>query len=282
MSESRVRSFATMGDDVKTYGFSALRAAGKAKTSFINISPNSRETPLYQLTEKGGIQLRVPYDIHKPFQSKDGKESKEDKEENKFIKNCEVCIDNPELKVQLELFCNNMIDRGVEHAATWWGKKYSREVIETMYTSPLGDDAKKANALQKGYTPTVRIKVDLNPNSPNRTHFYRIEEVEGSDGVEERLIEVDSTELKPNCTCAPVIRPSNWFTANGKWGTKFTCIDMLIFPPKERPPCQIQWGNAKVVRLEEKVAQSEGEENANNTEDVGFPLEPTKEEEKPE
>jgi hypothetical protein len=100
---------------------------------------------------------------------------------------------NPKLRAMHDALVEldeRMIDLGVENSVAWFGKKYSRETIETKYKRIV-----KVNEKKPQYAPTMKTQVRTIPKAYKTVNGKREPDLEAGEKLEPVLYDLESNLL---------------------------------------------------------------------------------------
>lgn len=116
----------------------------------------------------------------------------------------------------------HVVDEGVKNCKKWFGKKMSREVVESKLESLI------KNSKSGDFPPTVRTKTNCDPRRPESNTVVRLM-------VDEDKGEYELSDLKEVTRNSEVVTigtfQSVWF-AGGMFGVKLAVNDMILYKQK--------------------------------------------------
>lgn len=212
----------------------------KHKSVTVYISEHDSDArPRFQLVKYGvEAPLKCPYGISDALD--------EDKKDA-TRKSLDISIDNPEFKKSLMALDERNKQVAVENCEKWFHKKLSQEHINFMYQSLIREEKAKPGASLKGYNPTLRTKVQIDPTKPRCTQFYVV--TTGSDG-KLQYRKVDHTAVGKGSRIIPIVEVASlWFTSS-QFGMTLECTDVIIYPAGERNEFDFNLGDTEAVPME--------------------------------
>jgi hypothetical protein len=231
-STHQISKYTTLANDVKSFYYKEpQKNQYGSKNSYILKSKDNATTPMYQLVFQHEPRMRAPYGISKPLETKNGMVQND----NPFRKSLDLSIETDSLLEALKALDEHNIKVISDNSEKWYGKKISAEVIKMVQYRHVVNEGKPEN--RGKYRPTLRTKLNLDPNQDSRTRFF-VEEKNENGTI--KFVEKSSDIIVKGCSLAPVIRISSiWI------GSQFGCtIDIthcIVFPPPQNN-IQFIWG----------------------------------------
>ena len=148
--------------------------------------------------------------------------------ENGARQNMNYAVNNPDLVRFVSDLDEQNIQAGIKNRATWFGPEFDEKKVRQAYT-------KSVNIEKAEYLPSLRTKVDINPEE--KKNYVDIRVAEQTDKGLWVLRNGRPTDVEKGCKLIPTVQPKSlWFMSNKlngiqniSWGMNLQTTSALVF-----------------------------------------------------